>query len=78
MHRTQIYLDDDLYVSLEKESARRSLSISELIRVAVRKDLAADETTFMARMKKAVGAWKDVSETPDAYVRRMRKDRTVW
>ncbi len=39
MHRTQIYLQDTVYEQLKHKSQRMGVSISELIRRAVEKDL---------------------------------------
>ncbi len=39
MHRTQIYLQDALYTQLKHQSQMLNVSISEIIRQAVEKDL---------------------------------------
>ena len=40
MHRTQIYLQDALYTKLKHQSQILNVSISEIIRQAVEKDLS--------------------------------------
>ena len=73
MHRTQIYLQDDLYEQLRNRSKALGLSISELIRRAVEKDLsaepAADAEAFFDRLK-PLESFADVD--PKSYVRRLR------
>jgi negative regulator of replication initiation len=42
MHRTQIYLQDELYEKLKARSRRLGVSVSELIRRSVEKDIGKD------------------------------------
>ena len=55
MHRTQIYLQDTLYDSLKVRSRSLGVSISELIRRTlekdIRKDPVADARAYFARLK---------------------------
>ena len=73
MHRTQIYLQDEVYEQLRRRSQAQGLSISELIRRAVEKDLnaepAADAEAFFDRLK-PLESFADVD--PESYVRGLR------
>lgn len=55
MHRTQIYLQDALYDSLKVRSRSVGVSISELIRRTLEKDIqknpAADARAYFERLK---------------------------
>ena len=55
MHRTQIYLQDELYDSLKVRSRSVGVSISELIRRTLEKDIqkdpVADAKAYFARLK---------------------------
>ena len=55
MHRTQIYLQDALYESLKIRSRSVGVSISELIRRTLEKDIqkdpVADARAFFERLK---------------------------
>lgn len=55
MHRTQIYLQNDMYEKLKAQSRNVGVSISELIRRSLEKDLqqdtVADARAFFKRLK---------------------------
>ena len=55
MHRTQIYLQDHLYESLKVRARSVGVSISELIRRTLEKDIqkdpVADARAYFARLK---------------------------
>ena len=55
MHRTQIYLQDELYDSLKVRSRSVGVSISELIRRTLEKDIqkdpVADAKAYFSRLK---------------------------
>jgi len=73
MHRTQIYLQDEVYERLRSRSRAQGLSISELIRRAVEKDLndepVVDAETFFDRLK-PLESFTHVD--PESYVRVLR------
>jgi predicted DNA-binding protein len=73
MHRTQIYLQDEIYEQLRNRSQTQGLSISELIRRAVEKDLndepIVDAETFFERLK-PLESFAHVD--PESYVRVLR------
>lgn len=75
MLRTQISLSEDLKQLLDARSAQTGLSMSELIRRAIRatygrpqRDLAAD----LAVLERTAGAWKDRDFDGEEYVERLR------
>lgn len=73
MHRTQIYLPDDLHDSLKARARSVGISISELIRRTLERDIAkdpvADAHAFFDRLK-PLESFADVAA--DAYVREIR------
>ena len=73
MHRTQIYLHDDLYENLKARSRRLGLSIFELIRRTLEKDIqknpAANARAYFERIRPLESFASVDSET---YVRTVR------
>ena len=73
MHRTQIYLQDDLYERLKTRSLNGGVSISELIRRSLKKDIqqdpVADARAFFERLK-PLESFADTE--PEIYVRQLR------
>lgn len=73
MHRTQIYLQDDLHESLKARARSIGISISELIRRTLERDVAkdpvADARAYFERLK-PLDSFADVSS--EAYVRELR------
>jgi negative regulator of replication initiation len=78
MHRTQIYLQDDLYDSLKVRSRSVGVSISELIRRTLEKDIqkdpVADARAFFERLK-PLESFAEVDS--DAYVRAIRSKSRI-
>lgn len=79
MHRTQIYLQDELYESLKVRSRSVGVSISELIRRTLEKDIqkdpVADAKAYFDRLKPLESFARVDSED---YVRAIRsKSRIV-
>ena len=77
MKRTQLYIEEDTFKTLQDISHEQMVSISELVRKAIRrvymKERPADADIIL---KKAAGLWKDrkdISSTEE-YVREMRRD----
>ena len=73
MHRTQIYLQDELYEKLKTRSHSLGVSISELIRRTLERDVeknpAADAQAFFDRLNPL----ESFAETdPETYVRELR------
>lgn len=78
MHRTQIYLQDDLYENLKARSRGLGLSISELIRRTLEKDIqkdpVADARAYFERLKPLESFALLDSET---YVRSIRNTSRI-
>jgi hypothetical protein len=75
MHRTQIYLDDIIYEYLEKEKRKTKLSFSEIIRNNIKQNIQNNYKSIIDKMEKAAGSWENTKESPEQYVRKLRKDR---
>lgn len=73
MHRTQIYLQDDLYEKLKMRSRNAGVSISELIRCSLERDIrhdpVADARSFFERLS-PLESFADTE--PEIYVRELR------
>jgi predicted CopG family antitoxin len=76
MHRTQIYLDDIIYEYLEKEKRKTKLSFSEIIRNNIKQNIQNNYKSIIDKMEKAAGSWENTKESPEQYIRKLRKDRT--
>jgi len=76
MHRTQLYLDDDLYAALQVRARLEGTSISELVRIASRERYMNNREQRIADMESVVGLWKDRTDLPDteSYIRDLRTD----
>ncbi len=76
MHRTQLYLDDDVLAALRMRSRESGVSMSELVRVAVRERYLGDPEKRRQGLLGAIGMWKDRTDLPetDLYLRSLRKD----
>ena len=74
MHRTQIYLQNELYERLKARSRSVGVSVSELIRRSLEKDIqqdpVADAKAFFERLKPLESF---ANTEPEAYVRKLRK-----
>lgn len=77
MHRTQIYLDDEIYHFLEKEKKKTHQSYSEIIRRNIKKNIKNKYSVILNRMEKASGSWIDQDESPENYIANLRKDRVL-
>lgn len=78
MHRTQIYLQDALYESLKVRSRSVGVSISELIRRTLEKDIqknpVADARAYFERLK-PLESFANVDS--DDYVRAIRSKSRI-
>lgn len=78
MHRTQIYLQNDLYDSLKVRARSVGISISELIRRTLEKDIqkdpVADARAYFERLK-PLESFADVDA--DDYVRALRSKSRI-
>jgi len=75
MHRTQIYLDNDLYDYLKLEREKTHLTISEIIRRSVKLNVKNHYQTIIAKMENAAGSWPNQKESPTQYISRLRRGR---
>lgn len=78
MHRTQIYIDDELWTTLQRRAAAEQCSISELIRNAARTRYSVDKKKRAAAARAAIGLWKDHDEinNSEGYLRDLRQGNT--
>ena len=76
MHRTQLYLDDDLWKALRTRARSQGTTISDLVRRAVRDRYLGNLDERRKAMEALVGIWKDRTDLPasSAYVRSLRRD----
>jgi hypothetical protein len=77
MHRTQIYLPEDLHDRLKARSRLDGTSISEIIRRALEKDIqrapGAEARAYFERLKPLDSfAPETMSQSPEDYVRGLR------
>jgi negative regulator of replication initiation len=77
MRRTQIYLDEETYHYLKKESQFSGKTISDIIRSRVKDRIKTNKETILRNIEEVFGIWKDRKMVVDAYIRDMRKDRTL-
>lgn len=77
MHRTQIYLDDEIVAYLDKEKQKTHLSYSEIIRKNLKENITWKNDSVLRKMEQAAGSWKGKSIDPVAYVNDIRKDREL-
>lgn len=78
MKRTQIYIDEKTYSSLEKESKTKGQSISEIIRQSIQDKLNRRIQKMLKSTEEVFGMWRDREFDVDAYIRAGRKDRKLW
>ncbi len=78
MRRTQIYLDEEIYAYLKRESILRKKTISELIREALKEKITNRRKRILKALNEVKGLWKDREINPSEFMRTIREDRTVW
>ena len=78
MRRTQIYLDEEIYSYLKRESSLKKKTISELIREALKEKMTNRRNRILKALDEVKGLWKDKEINPSTFVRNIREDRTVW
>ena len=79
MRRTQLYIEDDVWTALHVRSRQSGLSMSELVRQAVRGRYMNPGVRRREAMRALVGLWTDRPDAGDAetYVRRLRQGRRL-
>lgn len=75
MRRTQLYLDDQLWVALHARARREKTTISDLVRQAIRERYLGSREQRMTAMQGFVGIGKSRREHADSIeeVRRLRR-----
>ena len=76
MHRTQLYIDRDLYEVLATEADRDGTTISEVVRSRLRRALRIrPQRDALTALDRAVGIWARRSDLPATgrYVRTLRR-----
>ena len=77
MHRTQLYLDDDLWNALRNRARNQGTTISDLVRKAAREHYLGNLDERREAMLAFVGIRKGRKDLPDSteeYVRSLRRD----
>jgi hypothetical protein len=77
MRRTQIYLDDETFRYLKKESEQTGKTMSEIIRAKVKDRKNRDVQQILRSTDNVFGIWKDRKFSVDHYMEEMRKDRAL-
>jgi len=75
MRRTQLYLDEDLWTILHTHARDSGVTISELVREAVRERYLGKHEERRKAMQAFIGIRKDSRDTTDstAYIRALRR-----
>jgi len=76
MKRTQLYLDEGIWKTLQIEARQAGTSISELVRQAVQERYGISPAARRIAMQGIVGIWKDRKDIPadtEKYVRQLRR-----
>ena len=75
MRRTQLYLDNDLWMALHIYARQTGTTVSEVVRQAAREKLTGQSGGSKDALKAAVGLWADRKDMrrPATYVRSLRK-----
>jgi hypothetical protein len=79
MKRTQLYLNDDVWKALHIQSRQQGVSISELVRQAVREKYLNSSANRAEAMEALVGLRKNGKSQPDAenYIRQLRRGKRL-
>ena len=79
MKRTQLYLDDDLWLALHNRARGEGTTISELVRQAARERYVAKLDKRREAMQAFVGIRENRSEfrNPEAYIRSLRRSSRI-
>lgn len=77
MKRTQIYIDEDVFSFLEKESKTARRSISEIIRESIKEKYRYKSNGLMKRLHSVFGMWSTRDIDVNKYIKSIRRDRTV-
>lgn len=75
MKRTQIYLEEDIFQVLKKESIIKKKNISSIIRDTLRDKFLNKKHTNA--VEQAAGIWKDRDFDVEEYIRNLRNDNRL-
>ncbi len=76
MHRTQLYLEDELWKALRNRARKEKTTISALVRQAARSQYLSDLDERRKAMLAFIGIRKDRTDLPDStrYIRTLRRE----
>ena len=79
MRRTQLYLEEDVWDALRLHSRQLGVTISELVRRAIRERYLGEAVQRKRAMQAFVGIRKDRPDIADstAYIRKLRRGRRL-
>ena len=77
MKRTQIYIDEEIYGSLKRESKLKGISISEIIRDSLEKKLRSRVEKIIRATDNVSGLWKNRRFDVEEFIRAARSDRNI-
>ena len=77
MRQTQIYLNEETYNYLKRESSLSKKTISELIREALKEKMTNRRKRILKALNEVKGLWKREINLSE-FLRNIREDRTVW
>jgi predicted CopG family antitoxin len=77
MKRTQIYIDEETYGNLKRESRLRGVSVSELIRESLQQKMSGRVERIIRATEGVSGIWKDRRFDVEEFVRSARRDRKI-
>jgi metal-responsive CopG/Arc/MetJ family transcriptional regulator len=77
VRRMSVYLEDDLWAALQAHSRESGMSVSALVRQAVRERYGVDRLERQKAMQAFVGIRKNRVDSgdPETYIRRIRSRR---
>lgn len=77
MKRTQIFIEEDIYKYLQKESDFENKTVSEIIRKSLREMLMYKTNNIIKHSNKIFGIWKNRKMDVEHYINNIREDRNI-
>ncbi len=77
MKRTQIFIDDDIFSFLKKESKTAHRSVCEIIRESIKEKYQHQTNLLLKRLDTIYGIWGKRNINAVNYIKNIRKDRTL-
>ena len=77
MKRTQIYIEENIFKILEKESKIKHKTISELIRESIKGKISLRSNEIIDKMQAVFGLWINKNMNAEKFIRVLRKDRKI-